>query len=77
MSDMENKVKVLCTRCRLPFRERASQLKEGHQAQCPNCNRLITFSSDSADIGVRKAMTEARRIKYGLPAPTLADQARS
>jgi DNA-directed RNA polymerase subunit RPC12/RpoP len=65
---METKIKVQCTRCRLPFRERASQVKEGNQAQCPNCNRLITYSTDSADSGVRKAKTEARRIRYGVPA---------
>jgi len=74
---METKVKVLCSRCKVPFRARVSQMKEGHQAQCPNCSRLITFSSDSADLGVRRAMTEARRIKYDMPTPTPDDQSRS
>ena len=71
---METKIKVQCTRCRLPFRERANQIKEGYQAQCPNCSRLITFSIDSADVGVRRAMTEARRIRYGVSTSTENDQ---
>jgi hypothetical protein len=74
---MDNKIKIQCTRCRMPFRERVSQVKEGHQTQCPNCNRLITFSGDSADVAVRRAMTEARRIIFGIPALTPDVQARS
>lgn len=74
---METKVKILCSRCKVPFRARVSQMKEGYQAQCPNCNRLITFSNDSADLGVRRAMTEARRIKYAMPAPAPDGPSRS
>ncbi|MFL9499445.1 hypothetical protein [Rhodopseudomonas palustris] len=60
-----DKVRVLCGRCRVPFREKIKNMREGFQTQCPNCNRLITFSSDSADLGVQRAMTEARRIRNG------------
>ena len=35
-------------------------------SKCPNCNRLITFSVDSADAGVQRAMTDVRRIKNGM-----------
>ncbi|QDL98481.1 hypothetical protein FLL57_14730 [Rhodopseudomonas palustris] len=60
-----DKVRVLCSRCRMPFREKVKNMREGFQTQCPNCGRLITFSSDSADLGVQRAMTEARRIRNG------------
>ena len=60
-----DKVRVLCGRCRVPFREKIKNMREGFQTQCPHCNRLITFSSDSGDLGVQRAMTEARRIRNG------------
>lgn len=60
-----DKVRVQCGRCRSNFREKVSNLRDGYQSQCPNCSRLITFSSDSGDIFVQKAMTEARRIRNG------------
>lgn len=61
-----DKVRVLCTKCRGTFREKIKHVREGFQVQCPNCNKLITFSVDSADMGVQRAMTEARRIKNGM-----------
>jgi hypothetical protein len=62
---MDDKIKVLCTRCRNAFRARAGSLVPGYQCQCPNCNRMITFDSSSDDIGVRRALTAARRLKTG------------
>lgn len=61
-----DKIRVLCTKCRVTFRERIRNVREGYQVQCPNCSRLITFSTDSGDAGVMRAITEARRIKNGL-----------
>jgi DNA-directed RNA polymerase subunit RPC12/RpoP len=61
-----DKVGVLCTRCRVPFREKVRNVRDDSQLQCPNCNRPITFSSDSADSGVQRGMIEARRTKNGL-----------
>ena len=61
-----DKIRVLCSKCRVPFREKIKNIREGAQVQCPNCNKLITFSSDSADLGVQRAFTEARRIKNGM-----------
>ncbi|MCG6204571.1 hypothetical protein LPW26_07990 [Rhodopseudomonas sp. HC1] len=61
-----DKVKVLCSKCRVPFREKVKNVREGFQVQCPNCTKLITFSTDSADPGVQRAFTEVRRIKNGM-----------
>ncbi|WP_022719702.1 hypothetical protein [Rhodopseudomonas sp. B29] len=63
---MPDKVRVMCVKCQTPFREKIKNIREGVQVQCPNCNRLITFSTDSADPGVQRAMTDARRIKNGM-----------
>ena len=54
-------------RCQLSFRERVSQVTEGHPAQCPNCTRLIACA---------KAITKARRIENGLLVPTATNLAR-
>jgi hypothetical protein len=66
---MTDKVKVLCSRCKNPFREKVSNMREGYQTQCPNCYRLIIFDPTSQDPGVRRAMTEARRIRNGIILP--------
>ncbi len=63
---MPDKIKIQCSRCRMTSRETVAKLREGHQMQCPNCARLITFSADSDDLHVRRAMKEARRIRNGL-----------
>jgi hypothetical protein len=62
---MIDKIKVTCGRCRMRFRERVSRLRDGYQAQCPECGCFINFSSESMDPNIRKAMTEARRIRNG------------
>jgi len=61
-----DKIRVTCTQCRIPFREKVKNVREGVQVQCPNCSRLMTFSADSADSGIQRAMTDARRIKNAL-----------
>ncbi len=62
---INDKIKVLCSRCKASFRERVAKLRDGYQAQCPNCYRLIQFDTGSDDAYVRRAMTEARRIRNG------------
>jgi hypothetical protein len=71
MNDQSNdRIKVSCTRCRNIFRERAKSLRPGYQAQCPHCSRMITFDENSDDLGVRRALTAARRARTGFVAPT-------
>ena len=62
---MDDKIKILCTRCQNAFRLRAGSLVPGYQSQCPRCSRMITFDNNSDDIGIRRAMTAARRFKSG------------
>ena len=60
---LDDSVKVKCTRCSSTFRDRAGKLRDGYSRECPNCNVLIFFDSESSDASVRKALTEARRVR--------------
>jgi len=65
-----DRIKVSCTKCKNSFRERVRDLRSGYQAQCPHCSRMITFDESSDDVGVRRALTQARRIRTGFVAET-------
>jgi hypothetical protein len=65
-----DRIKVQCTKCKNSFRERVRNLRSGYQVQCPNCARMITFDENSDDLGVRRALTAARRIRTGFIAET-------
>jgi hypothetical protein len=60
---MSDRIKVLCSKCRKPFSERANRLKNGYQIQCPNCMTLITFDSGSEDPNIRRPLKAARDIR--------------
>jgi hypothetical protein len=60
-----DRIKVHCTKCKNSFRERVRNLRSGYQAQCPTCSRMITFDENTDDLGVRRALTQARRIRTG------------
>lgn len=73
----DDRVKVNCTKCKNSFRERARKLRSGFQMQCPHCYRMITFDESSDDLGVRRALTQARRIRTGYVAETPDTSSRS
>jgi hypothetical protein len=52
---MDDAVKVKCSRCTMSFRDRAGRLRDGYSRECPNCNVLIFFESESPDVNVRRA----------------------
>jgi DNA-directed RNA polymerase subunit RPC12/RpoP len=60
---MPDRVKILCSKCRKPFTERAQRLREGYQMQCPHCMKLITFDSSSEDPNVRRPLKDARDFR--------------
>jgi len=66
----DDRIKVNCSKCRNSFRERARNLRSGYQTQCPHCYRMITFDDSSDDLGVRRALTQARRVRTGFFAET-------
>ncbi|MDB5616609.1 MAG: hypothetical protein JWQ24_847 [Tardiphaga sp.] len=63
---VEEKIRIKCTKCNSVFRERGSRIRNGFQANCPQCNRLITFDTNSEDLNVRKAFKAARDLRYAL-----------
>jgi NAD-dependent SIR2 family protein deacetylase len=72
-----DRIKVNCTKCKNTFRERVRNLRSGYQVQCPHCYRMITFDESSDDTGVRRALTQARRIRTGFVAETPETSTRS
>ena len=72
-----DRIKVSCTKCKNSFRERVRNLRSGYQVQCPSCGRMITFDGSSGDLGVRRALSQARRIRTGFFAETPETYSRS
>ena len=60
---IDEKVRVKCTKCSHVFRERAQKIRDGFQANCPQCNRLITFDASSEDRNIRKALMSAKDLR--------------
>jgi hypothetical protein len=60
---MTDRVKVLCPKCKKPFHERATRLREGYQMQCPHCMKLINFDSSSDDLNIRRSLRAARELR--------------
>lgn len=64
----DDRVKVLCTRCKGVFRVRLSYVREGFQPECSSCGRLMTFDKESQDLGIQRAFKDARRIRKAIAA---------
>jgi hypothetical protein len=60
---MTDRIKIVCSRCRKTFNERAGRLKQGYQTQCLHCMRLITFDSSSEDPNIRRPLKAARDFR--------------
>jgi hypothetical protein len=65
---IDEKIRIKCTKCTQVFRERAQRVRDGFQANCQHCNRLITFDSTSEDRNVRKALMSAREVRMAIEA---------
>jgi DNA-directed RNA polymerase subunit RPC12/RpoP len=65
---MPDRVKILCSKCKKTFGERATRLRDGYQMQCPQCMRLITFDNSSEDPNVRRPLKAAREFRIAAEA---------
>jgi len=65
---IDDKVKIICSKCSMMFRERAKNLRNGFQTNCRHCNRLITLDSSSEDRNIRRALLSAREVRIALEA---------
>ena len=76
---MTDRIKIMCSKCRKPFSERAQRLRNGYQVQCPHCMKLITFDSSSEDPNIRRPLKAARDFRMAaedaMVAARMADQA--
>lgn len=76
---MTDRIKIMCSKCRKPFSERAQRLRNGYQVQCPHCMKLITFDSSSEDPNIRRPLKAARDFRMAaedaIVAARMADQA--
>jgi hypothetical protein len=62
-NSMTDRVKIVCSKCRKSFSERAPRLRNGYQVQCPHCMNLITFDSSSEDPNIRRPLKAARDFR--------------
>jgi hypothetical protein len=69
MHTVDDRIRVQCTRCNNSFREKLFNIRDGYQTQCPGCNRFITFDDVNQDVGIRRAMRDARRMRTGYVPP--------
>jgi DNA-directed RNA polymerase subunit RPC12/RpoP len=76
---MTDRIKIVCSKCRKHFGERAQRLRNGYQVQCPNCMKLITFESSSEDPNIRRPLKAARDFRIAteeaIVLARMADQA--
>lgn len=63
-----DRIKVLCPQCQTPFKQPAKSLRNGYQAQCPNCMKLLTFDTASQHSSLRRALQDAKRMRQLLHA---------
>lgn len=60
---MDDSIQVRCSRCNAGFRDRARRIRSGYSRECPNCNVLIFFESESHNDNIRRALKAARAMR--------------
>jgi DNA-directed RNA polymerase subunit RPC12/RpoP len=65
---IDDKVKIICFKCSMMFRERAQRIRNGLQMRCPHCFKLLTFDSGTDDRNIRRAIRNARDVRITLEA---------
>jgi len=65
---MDDSVQIRCTRCNANFRDRARRIQSGYARECPSCNVLIFFESESHDEHIKRALKAAHKMRRALAA---------
>jgi hypothetical protein len=60
---VDDKVRIRCPACTRVFRERAGRVRDGVQLNCPDCCKLVTFSKETSDPYLRRALKTAKEIR--------------
>ena len=65
---MDDTIQIRCTRCKSSFRDRARRIRSGYTRECPRCNVLIFFESESHDEHIKRALKTAHKMRRALAA---------
>jgi DNA-directed RNA polymerase subunit RPC12/RpoP len=65
---MDDSIQIRCSRCKSNFRDRARRIRSGYTRECPRCNVLIFFESESHDEHVKRALKAAHKLRRALAA---------
>ena len=60
---MDDSIQLRCSRCNSSFRDRARRIRSGYARECPNCNVLIFFESESPDEHIKRALKAAHKMR--------------
>jgi DNA-directed RNA polymerase subunit RPC12/RpoP len=63
---MDDSIQLRCSRCNSSFRDRARRIQNGYARECPNCNVLIFFESESHDEHIKQALKAAHKLRRRL-----------
>jgi DNA-directed RNA polymerase subunit RPC12/RpoP len=63
---MDDSIQLRCSRCNSSFRDRARRIQNGYARECPNCNVLIFFESESHDEHIKHALKAAHKLRRAL-----------
>jgi DNA-directed RNA polymerase subunit RPC12/RpoP len=63
---MDDSIQLCCSRCNSSFRDRARRIQNGYARECPNCNVLIFFESESHDEHIKRALKAAHQLRRRL-----------
>jgi phage FluMu protein Com len=65
---MDDSIQIRCSRCKSSFRDRARRIRSGYTRECPRCNVLVFFESESHDEHIRRALKAAHKMRRALAA---------
>ena len=60
---MDDSIQLRCSRCKSSFRDRAKRIRSGYTRECPRCNVLIFFESESHEENIKRALKAAHRMR--------------
>jgi DNA-directed RNA polymerase subunit RPC12/RpoP len=60
---MDDSIQITCSTCKASFRDYAGRLHNGYERECPRCNVLIFFDTESSDLEMNRALTNASRVR--------------
>jgi hypothetical protein len=63
---MDDSIQLRCARCKSSFRDRARRVRSGYTRECPSCNVLIFFESESHEETIKQALKAAHKLRRRL-----------